>query len=499
MLAMTRAHRLVTMLLPAMASLLLVQTADADPLPQHLRPHYRADGSVKVGTQVFPTRYAYATSKLFQDSGARCGTPEPPAVAEASPSDCGYQNTVINPEYDDDRTFVIQVVFHVVKQNATVGNVTPALINSQMEILNEDFQALAGTPGSAGHNVKLEFVLAKFDPAGLPTSGIEVVTNATWFNDNAGGDAMKTALNWDPTRYLNIYTNDAAGYLGYATFPSGGGAGGSHDGVVMLWNTVGRDAPYGPPYNQGRTLTHEIGHYLGLHHTFNDGCSTGNQYTSGDAVADTTPEASSTFGCPIGQTSCGGQLSPIENYMDYSDDTCMTRFTPEQGNRIRCSLWNYRTLNTKPTAAFTFSADLLDVSFTSTSTDAETTPAQLNYRWTFGDGMMATTQSPNHTYATAGTYTVTLEVIDEGSGTSEVTEQVVVVSSIPDAAPPRPDADPDRPDADPLAPDADPNNPGDGDGGGCCQTQGAGPSYLLCGIPVLLVFRRRRRAAERVV
>jgi len=496
---MRRAPHAIRFLLPIVTALLAVEVAQADPAPQ--RPVYRADGSVKVGAEVFPTTAAYYASPTFRAIGGRCATPHTPPVAEAAPSDCSLSHTTINSQYDDNRVFVVQVVFHVIKRTDGVGNVTPALIQSQIEILNEDYDALTGTPGENGANAKIQFVLASLDPAGMPTTGIDVVTNNTWFSDPGPGssNAMKQALKWDTSRYLNIYTNDAAGYLGYATFPQEE-AGGPEDGVVVLFDSVGRNSPGGPPYNLGRTATHEVGHYLGLLHTFQDGCSSPSQpYATGDLIADTVPEAQESFGCSPGPSSCGGGANPVENYMDYSDDGCMTNFTVEQANRMRCSIWNFRTINTAPTAAFSAAVDQLDASFTNTSSDAQTAAGQLRYRWAFGDGATSMMASPNHTYATSGTYGVTLTVTDPGSATSTATHQVVATGSGPPDANTRPDANVDQPDADPTRPDADPTqpdaggNPGMGDGGGCCQTQGGDVSFALCAVPVALVLRRRRR------
>jgi hypothetical protein len=326
---------------------------------------------------------------------------------------------------------------------------------------------------------------------------------------------MKQALHWDTTRFLNVYTNTASGALGYATFPASE-AGGVEDGVVMLWTAVGRDAPIGPPYDQGRTLTHEVGHYLGLYHTFQDGCAGGSQYDNGDLIADTVREQQPHFGCSPGASACGGGSNPIDNYMDYSDDTCMDHFSVEQSNRIRCSLWNYRTINTAPLANFTYTTNMLQASFTDTSTDAET-PTTLYYDWTFGDGATSTMENPTHTYASSGTYTVTLVVTDPMSGQSTSTEMVMVTgmgtpdAAVPDARPP--DAAPGTPDAAPGTPDGDPgpgtpdapgnpNNPdadgGGEDGGGCCQAQAdGGASFALCAFPVALLLVRRRRRSRR--
>lgn len=456
---------------------------------------YRADGSVRVGDELFATREAYHRSELFRASGARCGsrTPEPPQnILLAGANDCGLNSTTINATYNDDRTLVIPVVFHVIKKtDGTTGNISEALIRSQVDILNEDFNALASTPGAMGTNAKLQFVLAKLDPMGNPTTGIEYVTNNTYFSDPGSSrqNAMKRALKWDPTRYFNIYTNNAGGggILGYATFPAEE-AGGPEDGVVLNWVYVGRNAPGGAPYNMGRTATHEVGHYLGLYHTFQSGCgSSGSPYTTGDLISDTAREAQPNYGCSAVASGCsGGGMSPIENYMDYSEDACMTKFTVEQVNRIRCSMINYRWVNTPPTASFTFTANGLVVAFTSSSSDAESMPTALKYSWTFGDGMTSTDANPMHAYASEGTYTVTLEVLDPGSGTGTTTESVVVANSQPDAGAGAGSGD--GPDAG-LGGDEPADEPA-----GCCDAPGSGTTGLLLGLPVLGLVLRRRRA-----
>jgi PKD repeat protein len=183
-------------------------------------------------------------------------------------------------------------------------------------------------------------------------------------------------------------------------------------------------------------------------------------------------------------------MSPIENYMDYSGDACMTKFTPHQVNRMRCSMINYRWVNTPPKAGFTYVVNGFDSTFTSSSTDAESAATALKYNWSFGDGSSSTEQNPVHTYAASGTYTVTLEVLDPGSGTSTTSQPVMIsASSSPDAG-----IDGDG------GVNGDAGNGGgggngqNGETGGCCEARGGGTSALLCSLSVMLLVLRRRRA-----
>jgi hypothetical protein len=109
--------------------------------------------------------------------------------------------------------------------------------------------------------------------------------------------------------------------------------------VVVLYQAFGRPSTLSP-YNLGRTATHEVGHYLGLFHTFNAGCGNASCYTSGDRICDTNPEQNPRFNCSAA-SSCGTS-DPITNFMDYTNDSCMNNFTQEQGRRMRCTLQHYR-------------------------------------------------------------------------------------------------------------------------------------------------------------
>lgn len=302
---------------------------------------------IEINGQQFDSWPAYTSSEFFQENGMRCGArpvPQGPggSSALAGPGDCDFQFTDPLPSYDPGAPFVIDVVVHVITNSSgTQGVISDAMVQTGIDILNEDFQAMAGTNGENGNIAEIQFRLAPLDPLGNPTTGITNSANNTWFND---GGSYYNSLNWDPNRYMNVYTNTAGGFLGYVPdLPQGGGlVGSAADRVVVLWSSYGRNAPIGPPYDQGRTLTHEVGHYLGLWHTFDNGCGTSSCYTTGDYLCDTNKESSPTFDCPVGRTTCSGTPAPIENYMDYSDDLCMELFTVEQVRRMRCTLEHWR-------------------------------------------------------------------------------------------------------------------------------------------------------------
>ncbi|GAB4156450.1 MAG: hypothetical protein Fur0037_24750 [Planctomycetota bacterium] len=275
---------------------------------------------------------------------ARCLTPpRAPGGAGIDNSDCDANNTNPSSAYAPTSVYRIPVVVHVIENSAGQGHLSQAIVQSQIDVLNEDYRARAGTPGASGTDARIEFFLASVDPQGAPTSGVTYTVNDLWFQDVGN---YWSALAWDTNRYLNFYTNTAAGALGYVpSLPQAGGLAGTlADRVVIAWHAFGRPALGGAPYDSGRSATHEVGHYLGLYHTFDGGCGSASAcYTTGDLICDTDPEASPRFGCPSNATSCATP-DPVHNYMDYTDDSCMTGFTPEQVRRMRCTLQSYRPL-----------------------------------------------------------------------------------------------------------------------------------------------------------
>jgi hypothetical protein len=225
----------------------------------------------------------------------------------------------------------VDVVWHVVHKGST-GRLSQQAVNDSIAVLNDSYD---GTTGGAATRFQFNLVATTF------------TDNSTWYDRchrNNVEAQMKSALRQGDSATLNVYScgMSGSGLLGWATFPWWYSDSPSDDGVVILDGSV--PGGWAAPYNEGDTLTHEVGHWLGLYHTFQGGCT-----GDGDGVADTAPEAEPAYGCPTGRDTCPGDgPDPIENFMDYSDDYCMHEFTAGQGTRSSDAWDVYRATSTSP-------------------------------------------------------------------------------------------------------------------------------------------------------
>ncbi len=338
----------------------------------------------------------------------------------------------------------IPVIFHIIHNGEAVGtgsNISTAAINSQLQVLNEDFRKMMGTNGHNTHpdgaDTEIEFCMATVDENNdpLPEPGINRIDRNTkgWTSPPFGvsyiDGTIKPASKWDNTKYLNIWVcNLGAGLLGYAQFPGGSS---TTDGVVLLHESVGA-APHNtfpPPYNLGRTATHEIGHWLGLYHIWGD------SFCGDDFCNDTPVHQTANYGCFTHpkSNSCGTPDEMFENYMDYTDDDCMNIFTYDQKDRMRDNL------NTSPDRSPLLTSNVCSggncagyaasVNSTQPSCNSDGSVSAsgsggtppYTYSWSTG----ATTSSINN--LAPGTYSVT---VTDGNNCTK-TESVTLVANIP--------------------------------------------------------------------
>jgi pregnancy-associated plasma protein-A len=239
-------------------------------------------------------------------------------------------------------TVTIPVAFHVLRKDTTVagGNAPLSWIEAQIYVLN---QAYSGATG--GVDTGFQFKLASVDRT----------TKASWFKlfYAQGGTPrfvrgshkeiqVKKALHEGGPGTLNVYTGALGKFLlGWAWFPSSFVGDRAfprfYDGVVIDFRSM-PGADFGP-YDEGDTLTHEVGHWFQLFHTFQNGCK-----APGDGIDDTPFEASPAFGCPENRDTCASKPGedPITNFMDYTDDACMFEFTQDQADRMQQAWEAYR-------------------------------------------------------------------------------------------------------------------------------------------------------------
>jgi hypothetical protein len=230
------------------------------------------------------------------------------------------------------RTFRVRTHVHVITREDGTGGVTARQIRDQVRVMNDAF---AGETAAASARTPFSFTLVSVD----------VTRNDDWYDWRLAADgsedrdavAAKTSLHRGGWADLNIYVAGLGdGLLGYATFPQDGVL--ELDGLVLLNDSLPGGAA--APYNEGDTATHEIGHWLGLFHTFENGCA-----FPGDYVADTPYQldGDNIFSCDESDDTCPRRgTDPVHNFMSYGDDPCLDRFTRGQDRRMIGTWLGYR-------------------------------------------------------------------------------------------------------------------------------------------------------------
>ena len=297
--------------------------------------HARSAGPVSTSKLNNTTQPTMAASRKD-----RCGTKhiDEKVAAEYEASLNNFKASRNPAQIRKSGSINIGVFFHVINKGKGIanGDVPTKWLRDQIDVLNAAYAGADPTAEPSSANTPFRFSMI----------GVDRTTNASWFNsgiDSAEEREMKTALHVGGANTLNFYVNNAGGvYLGWATFPFWYADDPTQDGVVVLYSSLpGGDCCAPQVYNLGDTGTHEVGHWLGLFHTFQGGCAA----IYNDFVSDTPAERSPAFGCPDGRDTCPGPgVDPIENFMDYTEDFCMYQFTGGQSARMEAMGALYRGL-----------------------------------------------------------------------------------------------------------------------------------------------------------
>ncbi len=364
-----------------------------------------------------------------------------------------------DPHHTQGTVYYVPVVFHILHQGGT-ENISDAQVKDAVRILTRDFRQL--NPDTTvtiplfktlASDVEIEFRLATIDPNGVCTNGIirHNTANTVWTSGSTGAYTGTSAGKWNPTKYLNIYSvkSISSGAAGYTYLPGTFAAGDGRDMIVILSNYVGSIGTGNA--NVSRAVTHEVGHWFNLSHTWGGTNQPGVSCTGSDFVSDTPPTDGSTT-CNLSKQTCNaGVTENVQNYMDYS--YCSTMFTALQATRVR----NAATSTTAGRATLISSTNLINtgvttpmicvpianfratqrtvcpnaiITFNDSSANAQTT----TWKWNFPGGTLQSGSTvndsmPKVSYAAAGFYTVSYTATTTGGSNSITKTSYITVNS----------------------------------------------------------------------
>jgi|688.fasta_scaffold03101_14 PKD repeat protein len=352
--------------------------------------------------------------------------------------------------------YTIPVVFHILHQYGS-ENISDAQVEDAVRIMTEDFRKLNADVAntvpafqSIAADCEIEFKLARLDPNGNCTNGIDRIVSPL---TNVGDDDAK--LNpWPRNKYLNIWVvrDIASGAAGYSMYPSSvaGGWGAAVDGIMILSTYVGSIGT--GSYNRARSLTHEAGHWLNLAHTWGDSNSPGlaSNCQDDDQVSD-TPNTIGWTSCNLNGSSCGSPIDNVQNFMEYS--YCSTMFTDGQRSRMRAaltsntaqrsSLWTTANLNATglnitpapicaPIADFSSDGIAICSNGSIQFSDESWNAASTSWSWSFpgGNPSSSTLQNPTVVYANPGVYNVSLTATNATGSNTETKNSFIQVENV---------------------------------------------------------------------
>lgn len=358
------------------------------------------------------------------------------------------------------RKYTLPVVVHIV-HNGGSANISHAQVVDALKHLNDAFANRGYYNPQTGISIGIEFCLAKRNPQHTATTGItRTISSFTEINRDNEDQDLKDLVRWNPNNYINIWvvreicSRNGCGVAGYAYFPSAHGS--PFDGIVVEAQFMGSSSAY------SSVLIHEMGHYLGLYHTFQGGCPNDDCKGSGDRVCDTPPDQTTVrTSCEDAINSCktdeddssmdnpyrseadgglGDQDDQFHNYMDYSRLQCYDRFTAGQAERMIYAIENQRSSLTRSIACKDPCPALVTAQILASRSSflvGETVNLSGNvshassYEWTIDGTFFSSDQNISYNFTEEGRFEFIFQAFSNDSNCYPVSDTLLVDVSCP--------------------------------------------------------------------